>query len=141
MPGYAVIDFETTGLVPERGDRVVEVGIVLLTERGQREDSWTTLVNPKRDVGANHIHGISAAEVLDAPVFSEIGDQVLDLLSGRAVVAHNAVFDMRFLHHELMRSGYQIAERPRAMCSMKWSGQLLGAAKLAHCCEALGIPL
>ncbi|WP_053385387.1 exonuclease domain-containing protein [Leucobacter celer] len=141
MSGFAVIDFETTGFVPERGDRVVEVGIVLLDDSGQREDAWTTLVNPKRDVGASHVHGITAGELIDAPEFSEISDHLLRLVSGRAVVAHNATFDMRFLHHELLRCGYGLDDRPRALCSMKWAGRLLGQAKLEHCCEALGIPL
>ncbi|QZY51765.1 exonuclease domain-containing protein [Leucobacter tenebrionis] len=141
MSGFAVIDFETTGFMPERTDRVVEVGVVLLDEECRREGTWTTLVNPKRDVGASHVHGITAGDVLDAPEFSEISDHLLGLVSGRAVVAHNASFDMRFLHRELLRAGYRVDERPRALCSMKWSGRLLGAAKLDHCCEALGIPL
>lgn len=79
--------------------------------------------------------------MLDAPEFSEISDDVLELLAGRVTVAHNASFDMRFLHQELLRSGYDIEGRPRALCSMKWAGRLLGPAKLQHCCEALGIPL
>lgn len=141
MSGFAVIDFETTGVVPERADRVVEVGVVLLDSAGRREDAWTTLVNPMRDVGATHIHGITGAELLDAPRFEEVSDQLLDLVSNRVVVAHNASFDMRFLHRELDRAGYQVEQRPAALCSMKWSGRVLGPAKLAHCCEALGIPL
>lgn len=56
MMPLAVIDFETTGLVPERADRVVEVGIVLTDDDGGIEHEWTTLVNPHRDVGASHIH-------------------------------------------------------------------------------------
>lgn len=141
MAGFAVLDFETTGLVPERTDRVVEVGVVLLDADGRREESWTTLVNPRRDIGATHIHGISAQHVLDAPEFPDISDQLLSLVSGRTLVAHNAAFDMRFLHQELLRAGYGITDRPDALCSMKWSKRLLGAAKLQHCCEALGIPL
>lgn len=140
MP-FAVIDFETTGVVPERTDRVVEVGIVLIDDQGRIEDEWTTLVNPRRDVGASHIHRIAASDVLDAPEFAEISDHVLALLSGRVTVAHNASFDMRFLHAELQRANYAITDRPIALCSMKWAGRLIGAAKLAHCCEAFGIPL
>lgn len=138
---FAVIDFETTGLVPERADRIVEVGIVLTDDDGRIEDEWTTLVNPHRDVSAGHIHGITAGELLDAPDFADISGQVLDRLAGRVVVAHNAVFDMRFLHCELVRADYPVAERPAALCSMKWAGRVIGTAKLAHCCEALGIPL
>lgn len=140
MP-YAVIDFETTGVVPERTDRVVEVGIVLTDDTGRIEEEWTTLVNPHRDIGPTNIHGIAAADVADAPVFAEIGDHILEMLAGRVVVAHNASFDMRFLHRELQLARYEIAERPAALCSMKWAGRMMGAAKLAHCCEALGISL
>lgn len=135
---YAVIDFETTGLVPERGDRIVEVAIVLVDAFGNVERDWTTLVNPKRDVGATHIHGLTAGELLDAPEFDDIADDILDLVAGRAVVAHNAIFDMRFLQSELTRVGHRI-DRPPALCSMKWSGRLVGPAKLSHACEAIGI--
>jgi len=71
---FAVIDFETTGLVPERTDRVIEVGIVLVDLDGRMESEWTTLVSPSRDVGASHIHGLTAADLLDAPQFTEVAD-------------------------------------------------------------------
>lgn len=141
MIPFAVVDFETTGLVPEKTDRVVEVAVVLTDGQGEIEAEWTTLVNPQRDIGATRIHGISAADVVDAPCFCDIADHLLDLLANRVVVAHNASFDMRFLHRELALANYQIAERPAALCSMKWAGRVFGAAKLAHCCEALGIVL
>lgn len=140
MP-FAVIDFETTGFVPERTDRVIEVGIVLADDRGRIEHEWTTLVNPHRGVGASHVHRITAADVADAPDFADVGDHILDLLGGRAVVAHNASFDMRFLHSELGRADYAVAGRPVALCSMKWSRRVIGAAKLAECCDAVGIAL
>ena len=138
---YAVIDFETTGVMPERGDRVAEVGIVLTDDAGRIEFEWTTLVNPQRDVGASHIHGLRARDLIDAPTFSDVADDILELLAGRTVTAHNAVFDMRFLHLELTRAGYPIERRPDALCTMRWSGRLIGPAKLEQCCEALGIPL
>ncbi|ULN53029.1 exonuclease domain-containing protein [Mycolicibacillus parakoreensis] len=138
---FAVIDFETTGFVPERSDRVVEVGIVLTDGNGRIEDEWTTLVNPNRDVSAGRIHRITAGDLLDAPDFADISGHVLDRLTGRVVVAHNAPFDMRFLYYELLRADYAIFDRPAALCSMKWAGRMIGTAKLEHCCEALGIPL
>lgn len=137
---YAVIDFETTGLFPQNADRVVEVGVVLTDDRGVIEHEWTTLVNPGRDIGASHIHGISAADVIDAPRFGDVADHLLDLVAGRTVVAHNATFDMRFLRAELARTGHDVDEPP-ALCSMRWAGRAIGAASLAQCCEALGIDL
>lgn len=138
---FVVIDFETTGFVPERTDRVVEIGVVLTDDNGSVEHEWGTLINPHRDVGASHIHGITAGDLLDAPQFADISDHLLDMLAGRTIVAHNATFDMRFLYSELLRANYPILDRPAALCSMKWAGRVLGAAKLAHCCEALGITL
>lgn len=138
---FAILDFETTGIMPERGDRVVEIGVVLMDGAGQIEDEWTTLVNPGRDVGASHIHGLRAVDLVEAPAFDDVVDHLLGLLGGRSTVAHNAAFDMRFLHAELLRSGYTAPQRPAALCSMKWAGRLIGAAKLQHCCEAVGIEL
>lgn len=141
MSGYTVIDFETTGLFAEGHDRVIEVGVVQVDASGHLEDEWSTLVNPGRDLGAVSVHGIQARDLLDAPRFDDVADHVLRSVAGRTVVAHNAPFDMRFLHRELERSGYLLDVRPAALCSMRWAGALIGPAKLEHCCEAIGIEL
>lgn len=141
MSGYTVIDFETTGFNPARHDRVVELGIVYVSDNGCVEGEWTTLVNPSRDVGAKHIHGIESRDLIAAPAFADIADRVIESVVGRKIVAHNASFDMRFLHAEMDRAGYLLPEQPAALCSMKWSGRLIGPAKLQHCCEAIGVPL
>src|SRR5690606_38771230 len=91
---FAIIDFETTGVMPERGDRVVEIGVVLTDAEGAVEHEWTTLVNPGRDIGASHIHGLRAVDLFDAPAFNDISDHLLSLVGTRTVVAHNAAFDM-----------------------------------------------
>ena len=69
MPGsgFAVIDFETTGLFPGGHDRVVEVAVVHADPHGTITGRWDTLVNPGRDLGPQSIHRIRAADVLDAP--------------------------------------------------------------------------
>ena len=51
MTGFAVIDLETTGFAYNAHDRVCEIGVVLVDPDGRREGSWTTLVNPQRDLG------------------------------------------------------------------------------------------
>lgn len=66
MAGFAVVDFETTGFAAEY-DRVVEVGLVLLSAEGDIDDEWSTLINPHRDVGATERHGIRARDVLARP--------------------------------------------------------------------------
>lgn len=140
-PGYAVIDFETTGFSPAKHDRVVEVGVVLVDDRGAIEDHWSTLVNPKRDMGATHVHGITAADVLNAPTFDMVAPKLLTSLSGRTLVAHNARFDLSFLRAELSRAGYVCAENTPYLCTMEWSGRFLQGAsrKLGDCCRLAGV--
>ena len=143
MTGYTVIDVETTGLSPERHDRVVEIGVVYVSDDGEIQDSWSTLVNPGRDVGPTRIHGITASDILDAPRFEDLAPYVLRAVAGRTIVAHNAPFDLRFLAHELRRAGLGNGERPSALCTMQWSTAYLSAPsrRLIDCCQASGIRL
>lgn len=108
--GFAVLDFETTGFSPKLGDRVVEVGAAYMTPDLTIHDRFESLINPRRDVGPTHIHGISASDVFDAPTFDEVAPQLLELLDGRVIVGHNVSFDLRFLAAELDRAGYPAPE-------------------------------
>ncbi|MBO0984264.1 exonuclease domain-containing protein [Rathayibacter sp. SD072] len=143
-PGFAVIDFETTGVRPERGDRVIEIGVVHLDSEGRFERSFETLVNPGRDLGTQRIHGISAREILDAPSFASVADELLSLLDGRVVVAHNASFERRFLIAELSRLGVDTTlSSELVLCTMQLAREFLPGAgrSLADCCAAFDIPL
>ena len=62
--GYAVVDFETTGLNPARGDRAIEIGLVHVAPDGTLEDEHETLIRVHRDIGAQWIHHISAVELM-----------------------------------------------------------------------------
>lgn len=137
--GYAVIDLETTGFSPARGDRIVEVGIVLVDDYGVIEDEWTTLINPQRDVGATHVHGIRASDVIDAPLFGDVAAHLVSLLSGRVLAAHNQEFDLRFLRAELATHGFPLPDAYAGLCTMLWSRTSFGAAKLSDVCAVLEI--
>lgn len=142
--GYTVIDLETTGLSPTHHDRVVELAVVYVSGQGQIQERWSTLINPARDVGPTHIHGIAATDVLGAPRFAEIAPYVLRALHRRVLVAHNASFDARFLSAELVRSGVPMEDLPLpALCTMRWSPWFLTSPsrRLADCCTACGISL
>lgn len=143
MSGYTVIDVETTGLSPKRHDRVVEIGVVYVSDDGQIQDRWSTLVNPGRDVGPTRIHGITATDVMDAPCFEDLAPYVLRAVAGRTIVAHNAPFDLRFLSYELQRAGLGGDVWPPALCTMQWSTAYLDAPsrRLIDCCHASGITL
>jgi DNA polymerase-3 subunit epsilon len=144
VTGYTVIDVETTGLSPETHDRIVEIGVVYVSDQGEIQDHWSTLVNPKRDVGPTRIHGITATDVTAAPTFAELAPYVLRAVEGRTIVAHNAMFDLRFLAHEIARTGLTLDPLPLdGVCTMAWSTAYLNAPsrRLVDCCRAGGITL
>jgi len=144
MSGFAVIDLETTGFAYNANDRVCEIGVVLVDADGLREHSWTTLINPQRDLGAQHIHHIDATDARLAPTFAQVVGDLTELLRGRVVAAHNATFDASFLAAEYARAGAPIALTPAdALCTMRMARQYLPGVggKLAECCGYLGISL
>jgi DNA polymerase-3 subunit epsilon len=144
MTGYAVVDVETTGFSPAGHDRIVEVAVVQVSPWGEVESRWTTLVNPQRDLGPQHVHGIAAADVLAAPTFDRIAGTLATLLAGRAFVAHNASFDTRFVQSEFGALGYDVPVVPQtSVCTMRWASQFMPHAPrtLAGCCQCAGIHL
>ena len=101
-----VIDFETTGLHPWRGDAVIEIGAIQLDGPEVRPGgALSQLVNPHRrsSPGARKVHGISDEELLEAPSFAQVSSGLLELLQGRVVVGQNVGFDLGFLRVELER--------------------------------------
>lgn len=141
---YAVIDTETTGLSPRLRHRVIEVAVVLVDEAGRREDQWCTLVNPDRDLGPQHIHGIRAADVINAPHFDDIACHLAGMLRGRTVVAHNLPFDLTFLDAEYDRLGVPFPlTRELGLCTMTLASRFLEGSgrSLRECCEAAQVPL
>jgi DNA polymerase III epsilon subunit family exonuclease len=144
--GYAVIDVETTGLWPGRHHRVIEIGIVHLDVHGEVEASFETVVDPSRDLGPIHVHGLRSADVRGAPRFEHIVDELCDRLRGRVVVAHNARFEAQFLAAEFARLGLVSPLGPDgagALCTMKLAPTYLpGSGRtLADCCAALDVDL
>ena len=140
--GYAVVDVETTGFAARGADRIIEVAVVHLDEDGVVTDEWCTLVNPVRDLGPQHIHRISAAEVWHAPRFAEIAGALAARLRGRVMVAHNLSFDSRFLAAEFGRLGVELPVP--GLCTMRLANQYLpdkAGRSLAACCAAAGVPL
>ena len=139
---YAVVDTETTGFSPRVGHRVVELAVVLVDEKGHIEDEFCTLLNPDRDLGPQHIHGIRCADVLNAPKFEAIAGHILGLLSGRTLVAHNLPFDLAFLDAEFDRLGIPFPlTRDMGVCTMSWSSRFLTGAgrSLRECCAAADV--
>jgi DNA polymerase-3 subunit epsilon len=138
--GFAVLDFETTGLSAARGDRAIEVGIVHVAPDGTLEDEAETLIHVQRDLGMQALHHIDAAELMEAPDFSGIARHLRDLLEYRVFVAHNAAFDSSFLDNEYARLGYSIpVNDSNTICTLKLARRILGVGALSKCCAQCGI--
>ncbi|WP_179129717.1 exonuclease domain-containing protein [Corynebacterium pacaense] len=136
-PSFAVIDLETTGFRPS--DRVVEIGVVQLDAQARVEGRWETLVQPQRDIPNARIHGISAGDVVRAPLFGQIAAELAGLLEGRVLIAHNASFDMGFLAREFSRLGVTVDFSSHHVCTMRLSSALLPGSprKLSECLEVI----
>lgn len=138
---YAVVDVETTGLAVSRGDRVVQIAVMQVDSHGRVERSWSTLVDPGRDPGPTHIHGITAERLVGAPTFSAVARTVADLTRDRVLVAHNAVFDWGFLAAEFARAGVSHAVTQR-LCTRRLAQRLdlpVGDLKLSTLAAFWGV--
>jgi DNA polymerase-3 subunit epsilon len=139
---YAVVDVETTGLYPERHDRIVEIAVIRMDASAKRLDEYCSLVNPNRDIGPTHIHGITASLVLGAPTFDEIAGDVISRIAGAVVVGHNVTFDFRFLESECRRMGFGLPDAAVLLCTMQLARRAdpdLPGRKLSVCCSHFGI--
>jgi len=139
--GFAVLDFETTGLSPTT-DRVIEVGLIKADGEGRPVAFFQTFINPEGPVGATHIHGITDADVADAPTFSEISEELVKRLQTHVIVGHNLRFDMSFLEGELGRTGLNIPSEYPTICTYQSAKILLPGLerhRLQDCAKALGL--
>lgn len=102
-----VIDTETTGLDPAKGDRIVEIGAMELYNLIPTGRIFHKYVNPQRDMPeeAFRVHGLSSAFLAAHPVFEEVATLFLDFIEDSQLVIHNAEFDMRFINAELALLG------------------------------------
>lgn len=109
----AVFDFETTGINPYSGHRVIEIGI-LTSVGGEVQESYETLVHPKRLVPeqASKINDIYDEDLENAPFFIDILPRIDSLLADRVLVAHNAPFDLSFLHVEYHLARKKFSQGP-----------------------------
>jgi DNA polymerase-3 subunit epsilon len=100
-----VLDTETTGLDPLRGDRLVEIGCVEIFNRMPTGQSYHVYINPEREMAAEAfaVHGLSTEFLATKPVFTEVVDEFLAFIADAPLVIHNASFDISFINAELER--------------------------------------
>ncbi|QEN88721.1 DNA polymerase III subunit epsilon [Labrys sp. KNU-23] len=138
-----ILDTETTGLDPNEGHRLVEIGCVEMVDRNPTGITWHKYFNPERDmpVEAFNVHGLSAEFLSDKPLFAELAQEFVDFIGDAHLVIHNAGFDMRFLNAELKRVNKTVLAMDRvvdtlAMARRKHPG---ARASLDELCQRYGI--
>ena len=103
-----VLDTETTGLDPTKGDRLLEIGAVEIVNHVATGATFHVLINPQREVseGAFRVHGHSTDSLRYCPVFQAVAPEFLRFIAEDPLVIHNADFDTSFLNAELVAAGY-----------------------------------
>lgn len=105
-----VLDTETTGLDPDQGHRIIEIGCVELINRRRTGNDFQAYCHPEREIdeAALNIHGITNEFLADKPRFAQIARDLLGYVKGAELIIHNAEFDTNFLNHELGRIGPEL---------------------------------
>ena len=99
---YIVLDTETTGLDPDDGHKIIEIGCIEILNRNITSNTFHKYINPNReiDVEASKIHGLTNSFLKDKPLFEEIYPELREYISNSPIIIHNAPFDIGFLKKE-----------------------------------------
>lgn len=146
-----VLDTETTGLYPDTGDRIVEIGAVELIDNVKTGKTFHVYINPQRNMPeeAFKVHGLSEEFLSDKPLFRDVVDDFLAFIKGSDLLIHNAKFDIGFLNKELDMAdkGKLWDHISNAVCTLELSKRLfpkfapgeVKGHKLDNMCERFGI--
>lgn len=109
-----VLDTETTGIDPEQGHRIIEIGCVEMMERQLTGRHYHVYINPEREVEAEaiQVHGITNEFLADKPLFRDVATEFFEFIKGAELVIHNAAFDVGFIDHEFRKlgTGWKVAD-------------------------------
>ena len=132
-----VFDTETTGLSPQNGDRLVEIGCVELFNRVETGRTFHAYFNPGRSMPseAEMVHGLSDRFLSDKPAFGDRCEDLLDFIADSPLVAHNAAFDFGFINNELGSCGRPTVCTSRMIDTLAIARQKFPGAK--HSLDAL----
>ncbi len=120
--GWAVVDVETTGFRPGQA-RIVSVAALAVGDDGNVERSFSSLLDPGVDPGPTHVHGLTAEMLAGQPSFADVVPELIDVLRGRTLVAHNVGFDYAFLAAEAELAAVELPI-DTVMCTVELSRRL-----------------
>lgn len=139
---YAIVDIETTG-GNASGSRITEIAIII-HDGSKVIERYETLVNPEKEIPISifGLTGINNEMVANAPIFDDIAEKVLEMLTDRVFVAHNVNFDYSFVRHQLEQAGFKWTARK--LCTVRATRKIrpgLGSYSLGNLCNSLDISL
>lgn len=144
MFNYPVVfvDIETTG-GSYRNSRILEIAAIRV-EDGEITKEFSTLINPEAYIPASitSLTGISESDIVDAPIFEDIADELADILHGAVFIAHNVRFDYSFIKQEFAQIGMEFS--PKLLCTVRLSRALYSIHRghsLAKLIERHNIPV
>jgi DNA polymerase-3 subunit epsilon len=126
-----VFDLETTGIDPQGGHRIVEIGCVELIDKKMTGRFFHHYVNPEREVpkSAEKIHGLSTEFLKDKPLFKTLASGFLEFIAGDKLVIHNAAFDMGFINYQLQELSKPSIDFKRAIDTLDIARKKFPGAK------------
>ena len=140
-----VVDTETTGLDPLRGDRLVEIGCVELFNHMPTGQTFHRYLNPERNVPpeSQRVHGLSEEFLADKPLFADIAEDFSAFLGDAPLVIHNASFDIKFLNAEFLRVMRPAIPLARTIDTIEIAKAKIPGARysLDELCKRFGIDL
>ena len=139
---FAIVDIETTGGAPAGGG-ITEIA-VLIHDGVQIVREFQTLINPQQGIPAyiTGLTGIDNSMVRNAPTFSEVADELWDLLENRIFVAHSVNFDFGFIREAFLKTGREL--NSSKLCTVRLSRKVfpgLSSYSLGRLCESQKIPI
>lgn len=138
-----VLDTETTGLDPDTGDRLIEIGAVELVNHMPTGRTFHAYINPQREVPqeAVDVHGLTTAFLADKPLFAAIAAEFAAFIGDARLVIHNAAFDMKFLNAELAWAGLPTVAWARAVDTLELARRRFPGAQntLDALCRRFGV--
>jgi DNA polymerase-3 subunit epsilon len=143
MKREIILDTETTGMDPAKGDKIIEIGCIEVMNLMPTGRTFHHYINPERDIPADAtaVHGITLAMVQNKPVFLELAADLVEFIGDATIVAHNAPFDLKFINSELRACGYAAFENSRVVDTLVMARKMApGApASLDALCKRFGI--
>jgi len=106
------LDTETTGLYPDQGHKIIEIGAVEMINRRLTHHNYHQYLKPEReiDLAAQEVHGITLEFLADKPIFEQVAEEFIAFITDAELIIHNAPFDIGFLNAELSHIGLQPVE-------------------------------